>query len=335
MDTRELSKIDLNLLISLQVLLEEKNVSRAAERLFITQPAMSKTLSRLRTLFGDELFTRSSHGMQPTPRAMELSGRLGRVLGEIGSLVSETSFDPASCRGEIALALSEYIGVALLPRLIERLADRAPMLSIRVITRVENQLDELAVGNLDFAIHMRQAHYGDDYRIEDLGGSPPALLVREGHPLEQGELTWQRLAQYPLVRLYVSDREQLEMQDNPAVFTPFDTHPRGTLEISHLLTALEVLRQTDYFMPAPAYILQNEEATAHITALPVPQASDLSVDYVLVSHRRTANSAVHNWLWEQLTCTIREMRTPLQRKLRQRIIAGRTSSPQGEKRTHG
>ena len=73
MDTRELAKIDLNLLISLQVLLEEHNVSRAAERLYITQPAMSKTLSRLRTVFNDPLFTRCSHGMQPTPRAMEIA----------------------------------------------------------------------------------------------------------------------------------------------------------------------------------------------------------------------------------------------------------------------
>ena len=71
METRELSRIDLNLLISLQVLLEEQNVSRAAERLFITQPAMSKTLARLREVFDDALFTRSSHGMRPTPRAPE------------------------------------------------------------------------------------------------------------------------------------------------------------------------------------------------------------------------------------------------------------------------
>ena len=83
MDTRDLSKIDLNLLISLQVLLEERSVSRAAERLFITQPAMSKTLARLRAVFDDDLFTRSSHGMQPTPRALELSAGLSAIIGDI------------------------------------------------------------------------------------------------------------------------------------------------------------------------------------------------------------------------------------------------------------
>lgn len=76
MDTRTLARIDLNLLVALQVLLEERNVSKAAERLFITQSAMSKTLGRLRELFDDPLFTRSSHGMVPTPRALDIQKKL-------------------------------------------------------------------------------------------------------------------------------------------------------------------------------------------------------------------------------------------------------------------
>lgn len=322
MDTREFSKVDLNLLISLQVLLEERNVSRAAERLFITQPAMSKTLTRLRTLFDDALFTRSSRGMQPTPRAAELAAGLSEILGDISHLLAVSRFDPGSFSGEVSIALSEYIGVVLLPRLMGNLSHQAPRLRLRVITRIENQLEELAQGNLDFAIHIKQAHYNNDYRVEDLGGSPPAIMVRENHPLARDEVTWERLSQFPLIRLYVSDWEQLEIQQNASAIMPIVDHPMGTLEISHLLTALEVLRQTDYFMPAPAYLLQQEDATAGITGLPVPREGDLSISYALVTHKRTANSPVHNWLWDQITCTIRELRTPLQRKMRQRITAG-------------
>jgi len=75
-------------------------------------------------------------------------------------------------------------------------------------------------------------------------------------------------------------------------------------------------------MPAPAYLLQQEDATAGITGLPVPRGGDLSVNYAMVTHKRTSNSPMHNWLWDQITCTIRELRTPLQRKMRQRITAG-------------
>ena len=161
---REILKNDLNLLISLHILLEERSVSRAAERLNITEPAMSKTLSRLRDMFEDPLFTRSSHGMQPTPRAEELATPLAELLKDIGQLVSGNEFDPYAYTGEITLALSEFIGVALLPPLIHRLHQQAPRLTIRTITRVENQLEQLGRGNLDFAIHLEQAQYGDDFR---------------------------------------------------------------------------------------------------------------------------------------------------------------------------
>ncbi len=102
---------------------------------------------------------------------------------------------------------------------------QAPHLKLRVITRIENQL-------------------------EYLGGSPLAILVRKDHPLTR------------------------------------------------------------------------EDTTAGITGLPVPRESDLSINYALVAHQRTSNSPVHNWLWDQITCTIRELHTPLQRKMRQRITAG-------------
>lgn len=323
---KDLARVDLNLLLSLHYLLEEQSVSRAAERMYITQPAMSKALSRLRELFDDPLFTRASHGMQPTPRALELSTALGTILGDIRGLLSEPRFDPATWRGDINFALSEYIGAALLPGLIARLSRRAPHLNVRVITRVENQLQELSCGNLDFAIHIRQAHYGGDYRVETLGGSPPTLLVRSGHPLAQGDITFARLAEYPLIRLYISDWEQLEIQRHQSAMTPLENHPKATLEISHLLTALEVVRESDYFMPAPAYILQNPVATAGIQGLSVPPEANFTLDYALVSHMRTSHSPMHNWLWNEIVATIRDLRTPPTRKLRQRLSGVRANS---------
>lgn len=312
MDIKDLSRVDLNLLFSLNMLLEERSVSRAAERLHITQPAMSKTLSRLRILFDDALFTRSSHGMQPTPRALELAGSLADILGDISTLVAGSNFNASAFEGEVTIALSEYIGVALLPAFTRRINQQAPKLNLRAITRVENQLEALALGNLDLAIHIEQRHYGKDFRVEPLGGSPPAILVREGHPLATGPISLERLSQYPLIRLYISDREHLNTQGDAAALNPLMQHTQGTLEISHLLTALEVLRETDFFMPAPAYILQNADATTGIVGLSTPPETDVTINYALVAHHRTANSPLHRWLWDEITCTIREMRTPLQ-----------------------
>ena len=328
MDARELARIDLNLLISLQVLLEEKNVSRAAGRLFITQPAMSKTLSRLRRLFDDPLFTRSSHGMQPTPRAQELAGNLEGILGDITQLVAGADFDPSLFAGEITLAMSENSGIALLPRLVQRLQLQAPQLSIRVISRSTNQLEELTLGKLDFAIHIKQKHYDKTFRVHHLGGGPLAILTRQDHPLTCGEIDWQRLSEFPLIRQYVPDQQHLERQLSADVVANIRDHVQSSLEIAHLLTALEVLRHTDYFMIAPAYILQTEDATPGITALPAPLAGAFNIDYALVAHNRTANSPLHNWLWEQITCTIRDLRTQPAHKMRQRVTAGSTDSKQ-------
>lgn len=304
MDSLNLQKIDLNLLVALHALLQERSVSRAAERLHITQPAMSKTLGRLRELFGDPLFTRSSGGMQPTPRALELGVELGTVLGDITRLVAGSRFDPHTYSGEVTLALSEYVGVALLPSLIQRLHEQAPRLSIRTITRVENQLEQLAAGNLDFAIHIAQAHYSDDFRTHLLGSAAPAILVRTEHPLTEGEITWERLALYPMIRVYVPNLEHVELIRTSDAFVRVRDPRQGSLETSHLMTALEVLRNTDYFLPGPAYILQNASATGGITALPTPAGTDHQIKYMLIAHRRTSHSALHNWLWQQITETI-------------------------------
>jgi DNA-binding transcriptional LysR family regulator len=246
-------------------------------------------------------------------------------LGDISHLLSEPGFDPRAAHGEITLALSEHVGLALLPRLLAQLSVSAPRLKIRVITRIENSLDALALGNLDFAIQVKQAHYGNDYRVENLGHSPLAILVRDDHPLTTGDITWDRLSTFPLIKLYVSLQEQLEVQHYAGTTMPASDHPLATLEISHLLTALELLRLSDYFLPAPAYLLQQDGATVGIAGLPMPPETQLDIHYALVTHKRTASSPLHNWLRDQITCTIRDTRTPIQRKLRQRIAAGSTT----------
>ncbi len=316
MDSQDLLKVDLNLLFSLSILLEKRNVSRAAERLFITQPAMSKTLSRLREVFGDPLFTRSSHGMQPTPRALEVAEDLPAILGDIQRLLSGPEFDPADFRGEMTVAVSEYIGIWILPRLVARLQFLAPMLTLKSITRAEHQLQQLAEGGLDFAIHMKHTEYGKDFICFPMGGSQPVILARDGHPLSGQQPDWEQLLSYPLMRLYIADQDELEVFQNPRSMArqlAEDALATGGFETSHLLTAIEVLRNTNYLMPAPPFLLDNPTVAYKIQALPVPEDIDYHVEYMLVRHARTANSPIHNWLWEQILEVLSELRALAQR----------------------
>ncbi len=314
METRDLAKIDLNLLIALQVMLEERNVSRAAERLFITQPAMSKTLSRLREVFQDPLFTRSSHGMRPTPRALELASELETVLQDIQRMLAGHDFDPGAYRGEITIAISEYIGVWLLPPLMQRLSFLAPHLTLKSITRVEHQLQQLALGELDIVVHIKHTHYGEDFLCEPMGGAKPVILAREAHPLTGKPAEWESILRYPVMRLYMADLDELEFfQEAESISRRLEAESpvSGGFETSHLLTAIEVLRTTDYLMPAPPFLMGNPTLSYKIQALELPPDVDYSIDYMLVRHRRTENSPVHSWLWGQILEVREELRERL------------------------
>ena len=131
MNLKALAKADLNLLVALYVLLEERSVSAAAKRLSITQPAMSKTLARLRNTFDDPLFVRSKRGVHPTPRAESVGAELKPLLSKIETLLHGEDFTPVSYRGEIQIAISEYVGISLLPTLSAKLQQLAPKLRLK------------------------------------------------------------------------------------------------------------------------------------------------------------------------------------------------------------
>lgn len=306
MNLKTLAKADLNLLVALHVLLEERSVSAAAKQLSITQPAMSKTLSRLRDTFGDPLFVRSKRGIQPTPRAQALAPELKALLDKVETLLDGEDFTPSAYRGEIQMAISEYVGISLLPPLSSKLQNIAPKLRLRTITRVENQLERLATGDLDFAIQLSRPHYPPEYRYQSLGNSPLAIFVRRGHPLIGQPVTREKLTLFPAISLYVSDRPDTALPELPVAGSLGEQ--RGMLETSHLLTALEVLRETDYTLICPAYLARNDGATRDVVALPLPQGEAQSVDYTLVAHERTAHSPVHRWLWTEILDTVRNMR---------------------------
>ena len=105
MISRRLIRTDLNLLVVLQILLEEHNVTRAAERLSVSQPAMSRTLQRLRDTFEDELFTRTAHGLVPTPRAEELRRELPDLLESIEHVLGDADFSPDTYAGSFKLLM--------------------------------------------------------------------------------------------------------------------------------------------------------------------------------------------------------------------------------------
>lgn len=203
MNLRALSRIDLNLLVSLQVLLEERSVTRAAERLFVTQPAMSRVLQRLRNQFDDPLFTRKGNELVLSPKAKELQSLLPSVLGDIESLVIPGEFDPATYSGEIKIAVPEFLAIKIIPKLMSVLAEKAPNLSLAITGEVGELGIELGEGTIDFAIDIEK-RYPKEIKSWPVGGFNPAICMRAGHPLAENEtITLDEMLAYPFVQYYL------------------------------------------------------------------------------------------------------------------------------------
>ena len=149
-----LQKIDLNLIVYLDVLLREKNVTRAAEQLGITQPAMSNILRRLRSLFNDPLLVRSSEGMTPTERAKELQPRIREILLDVGTLLEpRTEFRPNSTPRMSRIMARDYPAATLVPRLVKALRSEAPNVILDFLTPSDVSYRDMEQGRVDLAIN--------------------------------------------------------------------------------------------------------------------------------------------------------------------------------------
>ncbi|MBU2964404.1 LysR family transcriptional regulator [Amphritea sp. 2_MG-2023] len=149
-----LDKIDLNLLVYLDVLLRERNVTRSASLLGITQPAMSNGLRRLRDTFGDPLLVRTSEGMAPTERAQALQPLLRQILSSVGQVIEPSSaFDARSSDRVFRIMTSDYGESTLLPRLLTRLSKLAPNIVLDIMTPSDMSFTEVEQGLVDLVIN--------------------------------------------------------------------------------------------------------------------------------------------------------------------------------------
>ncbi|MFQ3200043.1 MAG: DNA-binding transcriptional LysR family regulator [Zhongshania sp.] len=149
-----LSRIDLNLLVYLDVLLREKNVTRAAEQLGITQPALSNGLRRLRDLFNDPLLVRTSEGMTPTERALELQPQVRNILSSVEQAVLPVSdFEVTESTRVFRIMASDYAESTLLAPLLFKLRDEAPNITLDVLTPSDVTFQDLEQGKIDMAIN--------------------------------------------------------------------------------------------------------------------------------------------------------------------------------------
>jgi DNA-binding transcriptional LysR family regulator len=177
-----LAGLDLNLLPALEALLRRRNVTRAAEDVGLSQPAMSRALSRLRDLQGDPLLVRTRVGYVLTPRAQVIQPLLAQAVAQLKGVFQPEHFDPAVVRRTVRLAAGDTQAILLLPGVMARLAAEAPGVDVRVEPYGPDILDRLQSGALDLVFALASTLLPPGVHSEEVGEDALALVMRRGHP---------------------------------------------------------------------------------------------------------------------------------------------------------
>ncbi len=292
----DIRKLDLNLLRALNVLLEERNVSRAAERLHVTQPSVSAMLSRLRDLFDDPLFVRTQHGMLPTPRVEALAPALQQLLADASALISPPKFEPATSEATIALSVNDYMQSTLIVPLVARLRRSAPRMKLGIRhLEVAGLVPMLAQGHIDMAITIPE--FTDPLlRTQFLYREEYVAVVRKDHPIRARRVSLKRFLAYDHVLVSPSDGSFKGPTDS--VLEELGMSRRVALSVPSFFILTEVIQTDDLIALMPRRLFESRSANLRRINVPIDVPG---FDVIAAWHTRTHHEPAHIWLREELT----------------------------------
>lgn len=284
--------VNLNLFLVLDALLAERNVTRAAKRLGVTQSAVSNALRQLRAVFDDPLFLRRAAGVEPTPRALALAPAVRRGLAALGETLAAPEFDPARAERRFVVATSDYVELVLLPALLSRLAKEAPRVRIEVVPWGLHEVpDLLARGDADLMI----GYYGRvpaGHRDARLFSEVFTCIVRKGHPTIRGRPTAKVWASVPHV--VVSQRPGSTSSVDRALAARGLSRTVGA-RVSHFSIVPYVVARTDFVAALSRRVAEPAARTLGLRTFAPPVV--LGTSYVgQVWHDRLDADPGHRWL---------------------------------------
>lgn len=293
MHEKNIARIDLNLFVVFEAIYREGSISRAANGLNLTQPAVSHALARLRERLGDPLFVRRGHQMVATPRARALADPVREALrGLQHCLTGEEAFDPSSARRTFVLGLRDGLEACVLPPLMRYIEQHAPGIEVQSVTVARRDLArELAVGRLDMAVDV-QLPTAAEVQQQPLMDAHLVVLMRKAHPLARGTLTSKRYlgARHVLVS---SRRRGPGLED-------FGLAQLGLkrelgLRCQHYQAAFEVVADSDLLLTLPQMLASRLASKDRFVIRKLPLALPLMGLY-LYWHRDQHSDAAHVWL---------------------------------------
>nr|WP_276572725.1 LysR family transcriptional regulator [Nannocystis pusilla] len=290
------SRLDLNLLVALDTLLAERNVTRAARRLNISQPALSAQLQRLRDLLGDPLLVPAQRGMTPTKRALELQAPLHEALAGVRAvLAAGTGFDPATAQITISVAASDYVQYALLMPLAFQLRREAP--GVRLAWRALDAAQlagQAERGEVDLAFITPETA-PEQLRSRKVLDERYVVIVRRDHPRVSGAIDLDLLC--ALDHVVVSPRGGGFAGATDVVLAARGRARRVVLSVPSFLMVPELVARSDMAALVPGRLARDRADRLQLLEPPVP-VPGFSIS--MVWHRRLAKHPALTWLRDRV-----------------------------------
>lgn len=303
-DYTNLRQIDLNLLIALDVLITEASVSKAAERLNMSQSAMSYSLKRLRTILNDEILIRTSREMEVTPYASQISDRIRQILTEIQlTLLEPEEFNPATARETFRIAASDYVEATIGINLLQQLTTQAPNIRIRISNLVkETVMNALDDNRIDIAINpklpLKSWHVAENLYREEF------VCVMQGDD-SVGELS---IADYmERSHILVSLRDDFQGAYDK-ILAQQQQSRKVIWSTSHFMVVSLLLANSYCIALLPQRMAQQCAKTMNLRLLPPPiPIKGFTVS--MVWHQRNTNNPPHQWLRQQIVAAVRDIQS--------------------------
>ena len=297
-----LSRIDLNLLIALSVLLKEKNVSKAAEVLFLTQSAMSKTLKRLREVFNDELLFRSANKMHTTAKGEQLRKELPALLDSLTNFVQDEKFDPATCEMSFSVSVPASMNHSILLPLLQTLAEQAPKIRVTELPALIDPYNMLENNDIDFAIHLADSS-DPNFTVTPCSKYTLAVFAGINHPLsKQQNVNFDDCLEYNFIAMNHGDNSDTKITSPlHGIYNDPRYIDKLVFKSNQLLLITELLATTNSLYIGPEQLLKVSNLGKTIAPIYVFDLSDDNkLPTFLIEHKRVTNSLPHQWLKQKI-----------------------------------
>jgi DNA-binding transcriptional LysR family regulator len=288
----DIKSVDLNLLRAFDVLMNERHVSRAANKLFLSQPATSAVLARLREVFNDPLLVRSGREMIPTERALALADPVRRVLADIGDILQASSeFDLARSTRTFTIAATEYVAYAVLPYITKQLQTRAPNIRIAFVApNHETMVRQMESSALDLAV-LNEALVPEQLRSSRFAKDEFCVIARQRHPHIKKRLTLDTFCALPHV--VISPRTGSFSAQTDEALGAIGRKRFVQLSVPYFSLAAEVVGQSDMIAVYPTKLATNTTRHLQVLKPPIPIPS---FSMRLCWHERAQRDPAHQWL---------------------------------------